>query len=88
MVSTEVNSTAPNSSTEVSANISTENSAATDASISFPIDFKTHCEQGEVLILKQALEAGQFNQKKTAELLGLSYHQLRGILKKYNLLDK
>lgn len=57
-------------------------------SISFPIDFKTHCEQSEVQILKQALEAGQFNQKKTAEQLGLSYHQLRGILKKYNLLDK
>ncbi|WOT04081.1 phage shock protein operon transcriptional activator [Shewanella youngdeokensis] len=54
----------------------------------FPIDFKTHCEEHEISILKQALEAGQFNQKKTAELLGLSYHQLRGILKKYNLLDK
>ncbi|WP_299788094.1 phage shock protein operon transcriptional activator [uncultured Shewanella sp.] len=56
--------------------------------ITFPIDFKEHCEGLEVNLLKQALEAGQFNQKKTAELLGLSYHQLRGILKKYNLLDK
>ncbi|PKG58261.1 MULTISPECIES: phage shock protein operon transcriptional activator [unclassified Shewanella] len=56
--------------------------------INFPIDFKIHCEQNEVSLLTQALEAGQFNQKKTAELLGLSYHQLRGILKKYNLLDK
>ena len=56
--------------------------------INFPIDFKEHCEGLEVNLLKQALEAGQFNQKKTAELLGLSYHQLRGILKKYNLLDK
>jgi len=56
--------------------------------INFPIDFKDHCEGLEVDLLKQALEAGQFNQKKTAELLGLSYHQLRGILKKYNLLDK
>lgn len=56
--------------------------------INFPIDFKIHCEENEVILLTQALEAGQFNQKKTAELLGLSYHQLRGILKKYNLLDK
>ncbi|MPY21452.1 phage shock protein operon transcriptional activator [Shewanella psychropiezotolerans] len=56
--------------------------------ITFPIDFKEHCESLEVSLLKQALEAGQFNQKKTAELLNLSYHQLRGILKKYNLLDK
>ncbi|MEI6860532.1 MAG: phage shock protein operon transcriptional activator [Shewanella sp.] len=56
--------------------------------INFPIDFKEHCEGLEVTLLKQALTAGQFNQKKTAELLNLSYHQLRGILKKYNLLDK
>lgn len=60
---------------------------ATDK-VNFPIDFKEHCEAQEVSLLKQALEAGQFNQKKTADLLSLSYHQLRGILKKYNLLDK
>ncbi|NRD73463.1 phage shock protein operon transcriptional activator [Shewanella sp. VB17] len=54
----------------------------------FPLDFKTHCEGLEITLLQQALEAGLYNQKKTAELLGLSYHQLRGILKKYNLLDK
>ncbi|GIU24333.1 phage shock protein operon transcriptional activator [Shewanella schlegeliana] len=82
--STDASPTAADCNSEVSAN----NSPQTEASLSFPIDFKTHCEQGEVRILKQALEAGQFNQKKTAELLGLSYHQLRGILKKYNLLDK
>jgi len=56
--------------------------------INFPIDFKAYCETSEINVLKQALYAGQFNQKKTAELLGLSYHQLRGILKKYNLLEK
>ncbi|GIU48691.1 phage shock protein operon transcriptional activator [Shewanella algidipiscicola] len=58
------------------------------AAIAFPLDFKEHCESHEVQLLSKALEAGQYNQKKTAELLGLSYHQLRGILKKYNLLDK
>ncbi|MEZ9197276.1 phage shock protein operon transcriptional activator [Shewanella sp. 10N.286.54.B9] len=72
----------------VSPEPSTESSSNIGESLHFPIDFKTHCEDNEVNILKQALEAGQFNQKKTAELLGLSYHQLRGILKKYNLLDK
>lgn len=65
-----------------------ESQKSTSQAINFPIDFKEHCEGLEVNLLKQALEAGQFNQKKTAELLGLSYHQLRGILKKYNLLDK
>ncbi|MCL1123930.1 phage shock protein operon transcriptional activator [Shewanella surugensis] len=54
----------------------------------FPTDFKQLCEAYETKLLNQALKAGQFNQKKTAELLNLSYHQLRGILKKYNLLDK
>ncbi|WP_299004698.1 phage shock protein operon transcriptional activator [uncultured Shewanella sp.] len=56
--------------------------------LSFPTDFKKLSEDYETQILQQALKAGQFNQKKTAELLNLSYHQLRGILKKYNLLDK
>ncbi|QDF66679.1 phage shock protein operon transcriptional activator [Shewanella sp. SNU WT4] len=65
------------------------NAATTNAAqLSFPLDFKTHCEQQEKALLEQALTLGQFNQKKTAELLSLSYHQLRGILKKYNLLDK
>lgn len=63
-------------------------SSASSLPPAFPLDFKEHCEGLEVTLLKQALEAGQYNQKKTAELLGLSYHQLRGILKKYNLLDK
>lgn len=56
--------------------------------LSFPLNFKEHCENQEVELLKQALKMGQYNQKKTAELLSLSYHQLRGILKKYGLLDK
>ena len=55
---------------------------------SFPINFKEHTENYEVELLKKALAESQYNQKKTAELLGLSYHQLRGILKKYNLLEK
>ncbi|MDF0533562.1 phage shock protein operon transcriptional activator [Shewanella yunxiaonensis] len=54
----------------------------------FPVDFKQSCEAFEVELIQKALVASQFNQKKTAELLQLSYHQLRGILKKYNLLDK
>ncbi|MCH1928988.1 phage shock protein operon transcriptional activator [Shewanella sp. A25] len=55
---------------------------------SFPLDFKEQTEKYEMELIQQALSASQYNQKKTAEILGLSYHQLRGILKKYNLLDK
>ncbi|WP_417761966.1 phage shock protein operon transcriptional activator [Shewanella sp.] len=58
------------------------------AAMSFPLDFKQECEAFEVSLIQNALAESQYNQKKTAELLGLSYHQLRGILKKYNLLDK
>ncbi|QSX31241.1 phage shock protein operon transcriptional activator [Shewanella cyperi] len=62
--------------------------ASSGSRVNFPIDLKQHCEDLEKDIIQQALAAGQFNQKKTADLLGLSYHQLRGILKKYNLLEK
>lgn len=62
--------------------------ATSTPALSFPINFKEYTEQQEVELLQKALAEGQYNQKKTAELLGLSYHQLRGILKKYNLLDK
>ena len=43
--------------------------------------------QFEIDLIKSALKNSQFNQKKTAEMLGLTYHQLRGYLKKYNLLE-
>ncbi len=54
---------------------------------SFPMDLKTSMAELEIDILKSALEKSQFNQKKCAELIGLTYHQLRGYLKKYQLLD-
>ncbi|WP_111979129.1 phage shock protein operon transcriptional activator [Algibacillus agarilyticus] len=54
----------------------------------FPLDFKQESQNYEINILKNALKSAQFNQKKAAELLGVTYHQLRGYLKKYNLLDQ
>ncbi|MFC3032412.1 phage shock protein operon transcriptional activator [Pseudoalteromonas fenneropenaei] len=53
----------------------------------FPCCLKTLSNDYETQLLQKALEFSQFNQKKTAEVLGLTYHQLRGYLKKYNLLD-
>lgn len=50
-------------------------------------DFKLLSEHYEVSLIKQALSACQYNQKKTAEALNLTYHQLRGYMKKYKLLD-
>ena len=51
-------------------------------------DFKDHIQQIEINLLKDALEQCRFNQKKTAEFLGMTYHQLRGYLRKYELTDQ
>lgn len=74
----------------------TETVAATDEALTespalefdFPCDLKSLSNDYEISLLQKALEFSQFNQKKTAQNLGLTYHQLRGYLKKYNLLDQ
>ena len=74
----------------------TETDAATDEAVTesptlefdFPCDLKSLSNDYEISLLQKALEFSQFNQKKTAQNLGLTYHQLRGYLKKYNLLDQ
>ncbi|NOU52831.1 phage shock protein operon transcriptional activator [Pseudoalteromonas sp. JBTF-M23] len=58
-----------------------------EANIEFPCDLKLLSNEYEINLIQNALEHSQFNQKKTAQMLGLTYHQLRGYLKKYNLLD-
>lgn len=51
----------------------------------FPFDMKSWLYQQEDQAITQALQQTQFNQRKAAALLGLSYHQLRGLLKKQTL---
>ncbi|MDH3362774.1 MAG: phage shock protein operon transcriptional activator, partial [Gammaproteobacteria bacterium] len=36
-------------------------------------------------LLQAALEKSRFNQSLAADLLGLSYHQFRGKLRKFNI---
>lgn len=50
------------------------------------LDFIKHIQNYEIEILKQAMKRSQFNQRKAAEFLQMSYHQLRGYLRKYDLL--
>jgi len=50
-----------------------------------PKDFKKYMADLEKRVLLQALAENRYNQRQTAEALSLSYHQLRGYLKKYNL---
>jgi len=65
----------------------TEEKTASPALPDQPYDFKQHVQQEEIRRLKHALEASRFNQKKTAEFLGMTYHQLRGYLRKYDLTE-
>jgi len=60
----------------------------THSSCDFPVDLKKLSQEFETDLINQALAESQFNQKKTAEKLGLTYHQLRGYLKKYDLLEQ
>ena len=53
----------------------------------FPQSLKLLSQNYEIELIKSALAHCQYNQKKTAQALELTYHQLRGYLKKYNLLE-
>ncbi|MBV2128068.1 phage shock protein operon transcriptional activator [Arsukibacterium indicum] len=67
--------------------VATAASANNSFDFSNGVDFKTLSQDFEVKLIKDALSASQYNQKKTAELLNLTYHQLRGYMKKYQLLE-
>jgi psp operon transcriptional activator len=50
-----------------------------------PEDFRQAVAEFEQQVLKRALERAQFKQTTAAKLLGLSYHQLRSLLRKHSL---
>jgi psp operon transcriptional activator len=56
-----------------------------DCAPQLPADFRAEIERIEVEWLQAAMQQARFNQRKAAELLSLSYHQLRGYLRKYKL---
>lgn len=51
-------------------------------------DFRQLVQDYETGLLRSALEQCQYNQRKAATLLGMSYDQLRGYLRKYDLLKR
>jgi psp operon transcriptional activator len=53
-----------------------------------PTDLKQRLVDTEVDLLEAALEKARFNQRMAADLLGLSYHQFRGKLRKFNIRSK
>ncbi len=56
-----------------------------DAPPALPLDWKSHLADYERRLLCQALEQSRHHQRQAAGLLGLSYDQLRGLLRKYQL---
>ena len=51
----------------------------------FPMDLKEQVQEFETRLIQEALKESRYNQRRAAELLGLTYHQLRGYLRKYDL---
>ncbi|MDU2938340.1 MAG: phage shock protein operon transcriptional activator [Enterobacteriaceae bacterium] len=56
-----------------------------DALPDLPLDLRQYQQQQERALLEKSLQQGRFNQKRAAELLGLTYHQLRALLKKHQI---
>lgn len=57
----------------------------TDAGSDEPVDFQTQIQQLEKKLLHAALAENGHNQRRTAAVLGLSYDQMRGMVRKYKL---
>lgn len=53
-----------------------------------PADLTQRLVDTEVNLLNAALEKARFNQRLAADLLGLSYHQFRGKLRKFDIRSK
>jgi len=53
-----------------------------------PADLTQRLVDTEVNLLNAALEKSRFNQRMAADLLGLSYHQFRGKLRKFDIRSK
>lgn len=46
--------------------------------------YKEAVQEFEILLIQKALKESKFNQKKAARILGLTYHQFRGLYRKYH----
>jgi psp operon transcriptional activator len=59
--------------------------SATRRTAILPTDINARVNELELELLKAGLEKARFNQRVAANLLGLSYHQLRGKIRKHSL---
>lgn len=61
--------------------------APTQPPTQFPLDLKHHLREQEIHLITAALNKAKHNQRHAAKLLQLTYHQLRGYLRKYDLIS-
>jgi psp operon transcriptional activator len=54
----------------------------------WPVDLKAEVAELERRRVRDALAANGFHQGHAAEALGLSYHQLRGLLRKHGIASR
>ncbi|MEI2264381.1 phage shock protein operon transcriptional activator [Erwinia sp. CGal63] len=52
---------------------------------SLPLDLRRWQHQQEKDLLHRSLEQARYNQRRAADLLGVTYHQLRAMMKKHNI---
>ncbi|MEE9141654.1 MAG: phage shock protein operon transcriptional activator [Gammaproteobacteria bacterium] len=53
-----------------------------------PVDLKGEVAKLEIELVERAMQLSRFRQPRAAELLGLSYHQLRALLRKHELVER
>ncbi|WP_151993592.1 phage shock protein operon transcriptional activator [Buttiauxella massiliensis] len=51
-----------------------------------PMDLRAWQNDQEKTLVEQSLKQAKYNQRKAADLLGLTYHQLRALLKKHQIM--
>lgn len=54
----------------------------------FPVDHSAAVADYERSVIRAALAEARYNQRRAAALLSLTYHQFRGLLRKYKLLEE
>lgn len=59
-----------------------------DALPVLPLDLRRWQNQQEKDLLEKSLQQARFNQRRAAELLGVTYHQLRAMMKKHDVYVK
>ena len=62
-----------------------DGTAPLTAGLELPLNLKETIRDVEIDLVNKAMTASQFNQRKAAAALGLTYDQFRGYLKKYDL---